>query len=151
MNLSTNTKTLLANVKWHLYVTTQKTEGKTIHEYWKQNVYFRAPYSTRHSRQLNLNREDTIISLIRPGQSAQVLNRFARQKSMEPLAASSEWESHVPKFGSGGAASFHEIHRFVRPTQNPVCLTSCTVYLWVELKVRKWYCSIEYSLSEIGT
>jgi hypothetical protein len=35
MNLLTNSQTLLA--KSDIYVTTQKTEGKTIHE-WRQNV-----------------------------------------------------------------------------------------------------------------
>jgi hypothetical protein len=53
-------------------------------------VYFRAPYSTRHLRQLAENEKDTTISLIWPGQSAQVLVSFALQKSLEPLAASPE-------------------------------------------------------------
>jgi hypothetical protein len=40
-------------------------------------------------RQLNANRKGTTISLVRPGQSVQVFNCFAHQKSLEPLAASS--------------------------------------------------------------
>ncbi len=61
------------------------------------------------------NREDTTISLIRAGRDAQVLNSFARQKSLEPLAASSEWQSHVPKFGADGPAWSNKIHRLVTP------------------------------------
>jgi hypothetical protein len=118
MNLLTNsTRFLLANVKCRLRHNTKD---------WRQNdsrmkarrVYFRAPYSTRHSGQLNSNRKDTTVSLIRPGQDTEVHNRFAREKSLEPLAASSEWQSHVPKFGTDGAASSYEIHLLVTPRQH---------------------------------
>ncbi len=115
MNLSTNSaKILLTNVKWHLRHNTRDWR-QTDSRMKARCVYSRAPFSTRHSRQLNSNRKDPTISLIWPGQDAEVHNRFARQKLLEPLAASLEWQSHVPKFGADGAASSNEIHRLVTP------------------------------------
>ncbi len=49
------------------------------------------------------------------GQDAEVHDRFARQKLLESLAASSEQQSHAPKFGADGAASSQEMHRLVTP------------------------------------
>ncbi len=111
-------KTLLTNEKWHLCHNTNNWILRQNNVQMNAKcVYFRAPYSTRHSRRLNSNRKDKFISLIRPGQSAQVLIRFARQKSLGSLAASPKWQSHVPKIGAGGAASFHETHRLITPRQ----------------------------------
>ncbi len=75
----------------------------------KANVsIFRAPLSTRHSRQLNSHRKGTTISLIRPGRNAGVHDRFAREKLLEPLAASSKWQIHVPKIGADGATCHNQ-------------------------------------------
>jgi hypothetical protein len=62
--------------------------------------------------ELKQKRHNT-ISLIRPGGDAEVHNCFARETSLEPLAASSEWQSHVPKFGADGAASLNKMHCLV--------------------------------------
>ncbi len=85
-------KILLINVKWHLRHNTRVCRQNDS-QIKAECVYFRAPHSTRHLRQLNSNRKDTTVSLIWPGRDAEVHNRFACKKLLEPLGASSEWQS----------------------------------------------------------
>jgi hypothetical protein len=57
-------------------------------------------------------RKDTTISLIRPGQDAEVQNRFAREKLLEPLAANSEGQITCAKI-------WHRCRRIIEQNASP--------------------------------
>ncbi len=61
----------------------QRKRKSTTDSEWRQKVsiYFRAPSSARHLRQLNSQQKDMTVSLIQTGQDAMTQARFARQKT----------------------------------------------------------------------
>jgi hypothetical protein len=99
-----------------IYVTTQKTEDKTIHE-WRQNVSISELLTQQGTRDDWTQTEKTQSSAsFGQGDEAHRFSSVVHAKNRS-IAAGPEWQSHVPNIGADGAASFHEIRRLVTPGQ----------------------------------
>ncbi len=112
-------KTLLTNVKWHLRHSSDNTND------WRQNnsemkvkCLFQSSFLNKALKTTELEQKRQSSASFRQGKAHMFsIISFARQKSLEPLAASPEWQSHVPKICADGAASFQRMHRLEMSTQ----------------------------------